>query len=92
MAFKDDNGSAVCGLMVGFLREWGTAWEKGAEMCDWKCNEQVMKASIMGWLKAGTLIWFDTDCRISEEEPVKALESEEKGCGGVERERYKVHG
>lgn len=92
MDFKEDNGIAVCGLMVGFLQEWGTALEKGAGMCDWKFNEQVMKASIMGWLEAGTLISFDTDCKKSGEESVKALESEEKWFGGVEREGCKIHG
>lgn len=79
------------GLRVAFLQESRIAWDKGAEMCDWKCNEQVMKASIMGWLEAGTLILFDTDCEISGEESVKALGNEEKPFGGLEREEW-VHG
>lgn len=90
MDSKADNGTSEGGLMVAFLQEWRTAWERGAEMCDWKCNEQVMKGSIMGWLEAGTLILFDTDCKISGEESVKALGNEEKPFGGSEREEW-VH-
>lgn len=65
------------------------AWAKGVGMCDWKRNEQVKKASIVGWLETGTLISCNRDCKISGEESVKALESEAKWFGGVERRMKK---
>jgi len=42
-------------------------------------------------LERGTLISFDTVWKISGEEPVKALESEERRIAGAEREGCKIH-
>lgn len=61
MDFKD-NGR----LVVGFLYGRRTAWKKGIEMCNWKCNKQMMKDSVMSQLEAGALILFDTDHKMSQ--------------------------